>query len=136
MKHIIIILLAFTALSCGKSSEDRQKTIVYLEKSREFVSGNVYSGIHLSAKDSSFSKDESGKYFLDEKKYRRIYNAVLSVKFDSIAYTCGFRDFREADSYVIEFKEDSEVKPHLDKYVQELKERHDFIEKEVNSSIR
>ncbi|MCI0472398.1 MAG: hypothetical protein L0Y76_02315 [Ignavibacteria bacterium] len=136
MKYIIIILFALSLLSCGKSSEDRQKTLVYLEKSREFVSGSVYSGIHFSAKDSSVRKDESGKYFLDEKKYRNIYNAVLSEKFDSIASACGFRDFREADSYVIEFKEDKEVKPVLGKYVQELKEKHDSIEKEVNSSIR
>ncbi len=135
MKYIIIILLAFSVLSCGKSSEDRQKTLAYLEKSREFVSGTVYSDIHYSAKDSSVSKDDSGKYFLDEKKYRRIYNSVLSVKFDSIAVSCGFRDFREADSYVIEFKEDDVIKPVLDIYMQELKDRHDEIEKEVNVSI-
>lgn len=136
MKYIIIVLLAFSALSCGKSSEDRQKTLAYLEKSRDFVSGNVYSGIHFAAKDSSVSKDDSGKYSLDEKKYRRIYNSVLSEKFDSIAVSCGFRNFREADSYVIEFKEDAGIKPVLDKYMQELKNRHDEIEKEVKSSIR
>ena len=135
MKYIIIVLLAFSALSCGKSSEDRQKTLAYLEKSREFVSGNEYSGIHFSAKDSSVTKDDSGKYSLEEKKYRRIYNSVLSEKFDSIAVSCGFRDFREADSYVIEFKEDAVIKLVLDKYMQELKDRHDFIEKEVSLSL-
>jgi hypothetical protein len=135
MKYIIIILLAFIMLNCGSSPENRQKTLAYLEKSREFVSCSVYAGIHFSAKDSSLSKDESGKYFLDEKQYRRIYNSSLSGKFDSLAVSCGFKDCKDADSYVIEFKDDPEIKSILGKYVQELKDRKEIIDREVAHSL-
>jgi|WetSurSiteA1Bulk_404760.scaffolds.fasta_scaffold54223_2 hypothetical protein len=135
MKYLFIVLFAFLLLSCGNNSKGKQKTVLYLNKSREFAASEEYVKIHISAKDSSVRKDESGKYFLDEKNYRKIFNSVLEKKFNGIASACGFKDFKDADSYVIEFKDDSEVKPLLDKYVQELKERHDFIEKEVNSSI-
>jgi len=115
--------------------KDKQKTVLYINKSHEFVGSEEYLRIHISAKDSSVRKDDSGEFYLDEKNYRKIFNQVLEKKFNEIASACGFKDYRDADSFVIKFKDDPEIKPVLGKYVQELKDKKDMIEREVNAAI-
>ena len=135
MKFIFIFLSAITLFSCGNSVKDKQKSVLYINKSREFVASEEYLKIHLSAKDSSLKKDASGKLFLDEKNYRKIFNSVLEKKFNEIASACGFRDYKEADTFVVEFKDDSEIRTVLDMYVLELKDRKEEIDKKVNLAV-